>query len=72
MKRLAKNLGLYLVLIVLVVSLVNVFLSPVRGPEELKTLTYSEFMKSAEGGQVRHVALEDGSLKGEMREGSGF
>ena len=72
MKRLAKNLGLYLVLIVLVVSLVNVFLSPVRGPEELKTLTYSEFMKSAEGGQVRHVALEDGSLKGEMRDGSGF
>gem|GEM_PF-6318629 len=32
MGRMAKNLGLYLVMIVLVVSLVNMFLSPVQRP----------------------------------------
>ena len=72
MKRLAKNLGLYLVLIVLVVSLVNVFLSPVKGPEEFKSLTYSEFVRSAEEGRVRHVALEEDLLHGEMQDGTRF
>ncbi|MFA7364677.1 MAG: ATP-dependent metallopeptidase FtsH/Yme1/Tma family protein, partial [Aminobacteriaceae bacterium] len=44
MGRLVKNLGLYLILIVLVVSLVNVFLSPTQGPQQTLEISYSSFL----------------------------
>ncbi len=64
MKKIVKNLGLYLVLIVLVVSLVNVFLSPAQGPEDFKTVAYSDFLKAVDQGQVSKVSIEGDSLHG--------
>lgn len=67
-----KNLGLYLVLIVLVVSLVNVFLSPARGPEEYKTVTYSDFLKAVDQGRVTKVSIEGETLHGNFTDNSKF
>jgi cell division protease FtsH len=68
----AKNLGLYLILIVLVVSLVNAFLTPSQNAQEMTTLSYSDFLKSAQAGQVEKVSIEDNVVKGTSRDGKLF
>lgn len=68
----AKNLGLYLILIVLVVSLVNAFLTPSQNSQEMTSLTYSDFLKSAQAGQVEKVSIEDNVVKGTTRDGKTF
>lgn len=72
MKRLVKNLGLYLVLIVLVVSLVNVFLSPARGPENYKTIAYSDFLNAVDQGRVSKVSIEGETLHGDFADKTKF
>lgn len=72
MKRLVKNLGLYLVLIVLVVSLVNVFLSPTRGPEEYKTVAYSDFLNAVDQGRVSKVSIAGETLRGDFSDNTKF
>jgi cell division protease FtsH len=68
----AKNLGLYLILIVLVVSLVNAFLTPSQNAQEMASLTYSEFIKSAESGQIEKVSIEENLVKGTAKDGKLF
>lgn len=72
MKRLVKNLGLYLVLIVLVVSIVNVFLAPTKGPVEARQLTYSAFLHHVENGQVEKVVITEEGLRGTLTDGKPF
>ena len=55
MNRLVKNLGIYLVLVVLVVSVVNVFLSPDKTAQESQKLSYSKFLKSVDDGLIEKV-----------------
>ena len=68
----AKNLGLYLILIVLVVSLVNAFLTPSQNAQEMTSLSYSDFLKSAQAGQVEKVSIEENVVKGTTRDGKLF
>jgi cell division protease FtsH len=63
-----KNLGLYLVMIVLVVSLVNMFLSPAQGPEEFESISYSAFLNYFREGKLEQVSIEGDTIKG-TREG---
>ena len=72
MKRLVKNLGLYLVLIVLVVSIVNVFLAPTKGPVEARPLSYSAFLHHVENGQIQKVTISEEGLRGTMTDGQPF
>lgn len=68
MGRMAKNLGLYLVMIVLVVSLVNMFLSPAQSPEEHELISYSAFLGYFREGKLEQVSIEGDNIKG-TREG---
>lgn len=68
----AKNLGLYLVMIVLVVSLVNMFLSPVQGPEEFESISYSAFLNSFKEGKLEQVSIEGDVIKGTRDGGKKF
>jgi len=72
LNKMAKNLGLYLILIVLVVSLVNAFLTPSQNAQEMASLTYSEFIKSAESGQIEKVSIEENLVKGTAKDGKLF
>ena len=76
MGKLTKNLGMYLVLIVLVVSLVNVFFSPSQNSPEVKPMVYSEFMRLVEAGDVKTVTIDtdqfNGTIKGAMKDGKKF
>lgn len=67
-----KNLGLYLVLIVLVVSLVNVFLSPVQGPAEYEPIAYSEFLSAHKAGRISTATIEGETITGSMTDGQQY
>ncbi|HPA59570.1 MAG TPA: ATP-dependent metallopeptidase FtsH/Yme1/Tma family protein, partial [Synergistales bacterium] len=68
----AKNLGLYLVMIVLVVSLVNMFLSPVQSPEEPELISYSAFLGYFREGKLEQVSIEGDNIKGTREGGAKF
>jgi len=70
--KMVKNLGLYLVMIVLVVSLVNMFLSPVQGPEEYESISYSAFLGSFKEGKIEQVSIEGDNIKGTRNGGKKF
>ncbi|MDN5367892.1 MAG: cell division protease FtsH [Thermovirga sp.] len=65
----AKNLGLYLVLIVLVVSLVNLFLSPTHAPSEYEPISYSEFLSAFRSGQIESAEIDGNTIRGERLDG---
>jgi len=72
LSRLVKNLGLYLILIVLVVSLVNVFLSPTQGPQQVQEIGYSTFLSEVAAGRVSTVLIRENSIKGKFTDGKEF
>lgn len=67
-----KNLGLYLVLIVLVVSVVNVFLSPAQNVQQIQTIGYSTFLSEVDAGRVTQVTVREDSVKGKFSDGREF
>ena len=72
MGRLVKNLGLYLILIVLVVSLVNIFLSPTQGPQQIQEIGYSTFLSEVSSGRINTVTVRENSIKGKFTDGREF
>ena len=72
MQRLVKNLGLYLILIVLVVSLVNVFLSPEQRGVNVRDLSYSQFLHEVDSGRIKSVVINDSTLTGKTVDGKDF
>lgn len=72
MQRLVKNLGLYLILIVLVVSLVNVFLSPDQRGSNVRDLSYSQFLQEVDSGRVKSVVVNESTLSGKTVDGKDF
>jgi cell division protease FtsH len=70
--KLAKNLGIYLVLIVLVVSLVHVFLSPSPNNGEIKTVTYSDLLNAAELGRIAKIVIDEEVIRGVYADGTEF
>lgn len=64
---------MYIVLIVLVVSLVNVFLTPdSKSQKDAKVLPYSEFLSEVNAGNVVKVEIEHEQLKGKLKSGAEF
>ncbi len=72
MNRLLKNLGLYLIFIVLVISMVNTFFSPQEGIKVSQRLSFSSFLNAVESGLVKEVIIEENLVKGVMKDGTVF
>ncbi|MBR4401715.1 MAG: ATP-dependent zinc metalloprotease FtsH [Synergistes sp.] len=74
MKKISKNVGMYLVLIVLVVSLVNIFLNPdgSKKSQGRETLSYSGFLKELDAGGVSKVTIDHDELTGVLKNGKEF
>ena len=72
MGRLVKNLGLYLIMIVLVVSIVNVFLSPTQGPQQVQEIGYSTFLSEVASGKISSVLVRENSIAGKYSDGKEF
>jgi cell division protease FtsH len=60
------------VLIVLVVSLVNVFLSNETSPKQVDPITYSDLLRDAELGRIESVIIEEDTIRGAFTNGTEF
>jgi len=76
-----KHLGLYLILIVLVVSLVNTFLAPAQPQPQYTEIAYSRFISHLEAGEISTLLIinntlpgesSSSTLRGELSDGSRF
>ncbi len=65
MGRIVKNLGLYLILIVLVVSLVSTFLTPAQTRDQYQEISYSSFMSELDAGRIKTLQIKNNTLPGE-------
>lgn len=65
MGRIVRHLGLYLIFIVLVISLVNAFLTPTQEQPPHRELSYSEFVARFEAGEIRTLVITNNTLPGE-------
>ncbi|MBR1603638.1 MAG: ATP-dependent zinc metalloprotease FtsH [Synergistaceae bacterium] len=83
MGRIVKNLGLYLILILLVVTLVNTFLTPEETPvqQQYDEIAYSEFLSELDAGHVAILQIRNNTqssesssalLQGELQSGRRF
>lgn len=74
MKKISKNVGMYIVLIVLVVSLVNVFLGPDGNQKSAQTnvMPYSAMMQEVDRGNVAKVRIDHEQLTGILKSGGEF
>ena len=59
MGKVVKNLGLYLVLILVVVSMVNMFLTPEEVQKQYDEISYSEFLKILDAGSIRILQIRN-------------
>ena len=74
MKKISKNVGMYIVLIVLVVSLVNVFLGPdsAKKTTQNEVMPYSTFLSEVNSGNVTKVKIDHEQLIGTLKSGKQF
>ena len=79
MKKISKNVGMYIVLIVLVVSLVNVFLGPDSNQKSSQTnvMPYNAMRNEVKNGNVTKARIEridseTGRLTGTLKAGAEF
>lgn len=74
MKKISKNVGMYIVLIVLVVSLVNVFLGPDSGQKSAQTnvMPYNVMRSEVNNGNVTKVRIDPEKLTGTLKSGGEF
>lgn len=73
MQRLIKNLGLYLILTVCAVLLVNGWLSPQTQGPEVKEIPYSQFRSDMAAGRIKSFTVQnDYKVQGRWSDGSYF
>ena len=74
MKKISKNVGMYIVLIVLVVSLVNVFLGPDSNQKstQAKVMPYNVMRSEVNNGNVTKVRIDPEKLTGTLKSGGEF
>ena len=65
MNKVAKNLGLYLVLVVAVVTMVNSFLTPEELQKDYEEISYSQFTKELEAGNIKILQIRNNTVPGE-------
>lgn len=64
---------MYIILIVLAVSLVNVFLTPeLKGKNEVAVLSYSELVKDIDAGKVADAKINREIVEGKLTDGSSY
>ena len=72
MHRLIKNLGVYLVLVVLAVSLVNVFMAPQSQAPAVVEIPYSRLKSDIAAGRVKDFVVDDMKVRGQYNDGRSF
>ncbi|MBQ3626998.1 MAG: ATP-dependent metallopeptidase FtsH/Yme1/Tma family protein, partial [Synergistaceae bacterium] len=82
MGKIVKNLGLYLILILLVVTLVNTFLTPEETvQQQYDEISYSQFLSELDAGNVAILQIRNNTqssesssalLQGELKGGRRF
>ena len=65
MNKIAKNLGLYLVLVLAVVTMVNTYLTPEEIQKNYEEISYSQFVKELEAGHIRILQIRNTTTQGE-------
>ena len=65
MNKIVKNLGLYLVLVLVVVSMVNMFLTPEEVQKQYDEISYSQFLAELDAGNVRVLQIRNNTVPGE-------
>ncbi len=70
MNGLAKNLIIWAVIAVVLMSIFNNF-TP-EAPQETRSITYSEFIRDVQGGRVDSVTIEGDKIEGRTIEGERF
>ncbi|MCG8510937.1 MAG: ATP-dependent metallopeptidase FtsH/Yme1/Tma family protein, partial [Rhodospirillales bacterium] len=69
--NLSRNLVLWVIIILLVLALFNLFQgAPTRAPEN--TLAFSEFLTEVERGEILEVTIQGRNIKGSYRDGRTF
>lgn len=63
--KVVKNLGLYLVLVLVVVTMVNTFLTPEEVQKQYDEISYSQFLKELDAGNVRILQIRNNTVPGE-------
>ncbi|MBQ7154663.1 MAG: ATP-dependent zinc metalloprotease FtsH [Synergistaceae bacterium] len=65
MNKVVKNLGLYLVLVLVVVSMVNMFLTPEEVQKQYDEISYTQFVSELDAGHVRILQIRNNTIPGE-------
>lgn len=65
LNKVVKNLGLYLVLVLVVITMVNMFLTPEEIQKQYDEIAYSEFLKELDAGHVRVLQIRNNTVPGE-------
>ncbi len=65
MPGVVKNLGLYLILILVVVTLVNTFLTPEEVQKQYDEISYSQFLSELDEGNIRILQIRNNTVPGE-------
>lgn len=65
MGKVVKNLGLYLVLVLVVVTMVNTFLTPEEVQKQYDEISYSQFLKELDAGNIRVLQIRNNTVPGE-------
>ena len=65
MSKVVKNLGLYLVLVLVVVTMVNTFLTPEEVQKQYDEISYSQFLKDLDAGNIRILQIRNNTVPGE-------
>jgi cell division protease FtsH len=63
-----KNFGLYLVIIVILVSLVNNFVAPTGSISESQQFSYSEFIRALEADRIKTAIVQEDVITGELKD----
>ena len=63
--KVVKNLGLYLVLVLVVVTMVNTFLTPEEVQKQYDEISYSQFLKDLDAGNIRILQIRNNTVPGE-------
>ena len=67
-----KNLGVYLILVVLVVSVVNMFLTPQTAGPEVAEVPYSQFKTDLAAGRIKNFTINEMKDQGRYADGKTF
>ena len=63
--KIVKNLGLYLILVLVVVTMVNTFLTPEEVQKQYDEISYSQFLKDMNSGKIRILQIRNNTVQGE-------